>query len=314
VGLTWPGWMTIPSANRSDAEADASARESVGALDLVRLRPLMTLTSGIPEIGIGLLDGPVAIDHPDLAGTAMRTVRRDTGACQQPRAGACVHGTFVAGILAARRGSPAPAICPDCTLLVRPIFRETGEFPVPAATPDDVGIAITECVAAGARIVNLSAATGRPDMEANRKLRHALDYAVRHGALVVAAAGNEGMMGSWEVTRHPGVIPVVSYDLAGRPSDQSNFGRSAGRWGLGAPGHEIVSLASEGLPVSRTGTSFATAFVSGAIALLWSIFPAADPGRVRHALSQGLRRTSVIPPLMNAEAAYEHLRNGSPCR
>lgn len=303
--------MTIPGAERGAAWPEASARESVLPLDLVRLRSLMALTSGNPEIGIGLLDGPVAIDHPDLAGAAIRPVGRDTGACRQLGAGACVHGTFVAGILIARRGSRAPAICPDCTLLVRPIFRETGgECSIPAATPDDVGIAITECVAAGARIVNLSAATGRPDMEANRKLRHALDYAVRHGALVVAAAGNEGMMGGWEVTRHPGVIAVVSYDLAGRPSDQSNFGRSAGRWGLGAPGHEIVSLASEGLPVSRAGTSFAAAFVSGAIALLWSIFPGADPGRVRRALSQGLRRTSVIPPLMNAEAAYEHLSNG----
>jgi subtilisin family serine protease len=127
----------------------------------------------------------------------------------------------------------------------------------------------------------------------------------------VAAAGNEGMLGSWEVTRHPGVIPVVSYDLAGRPSDQSNFGRSAGRWGLGAPGHDIVSLASEGLPVSRTGTSFAAAFVTGAIALLWSIFPGVDPGRLRRALSHGRRRTSVIPPLMDVEAAYKHLSNGS---
>ncbi len=37
-------------------------------LDLVNLTQLMELTSGRPEIVIGLVDGPVVIGHPDLAG------------------------------------------------------------------------------------------------------------------------------------------------------------------------------------------------------------------------------------------------------
>ena len=37
------------------------------ALDLVKLRPLMARTSGRPDVAIGLLDGPVAVRHPDLA-------------------------------------------------------------------------------------------------------------------------------------------------------------------------------------------------------------------------------------------------------
>ena len=35
-------------------------------LDLVKLSQLMQLTSGKPEVVIGLIDGPVAVDHPDL--------------------------------------------------------------------------------------------------------------------------------------------------------------------------------------------------------------------------------------------------------
>ena len=58
---------------------------------------------------------------------------------QQPRitASRLAHGTYVAGILAARRGSGAPAICPGCTLLVRPIFLETASdnAEMPSATP-----------------------------------------------------------------------------------------------------------------------------------------------------------------------------------
>jgi subtilisin family serine protease len=278
------------------------------ALDLVRLAPLMERSSGSSAIGIGLIDGPVAVDHPDLAGAHISGVGKDGSACSRSASEACVHGTHVAGVLGARRGSPAPSICPGCTLLVRPIFHETNvNGTPPLAMPDDVGEAIVECLDAGARIVNLSAATGEPTIRAEVRLRQALDHAVRRGALVVAAAGNQGALGSSDITRHPGVIPVVGYDLAGRPMNQSNFGRSTGKWGLGAPGEGIVSLATQGLPVPRSGTSFAAPFVSGALALLWSMFPAADASRLRRALSGERRRATVIPPLMNAQAALEDL-------
>lgn len=41
-------------------------------LGLVNLPALMARTSGAPEIAIGLIDGPVTLDHPDLAGAAIR--------------------------------------------------------------------------------------------------------------------------------------------------------------------------------------------------------------------------------------------------
>ena len=101
-------------------------RHYVDFLNLVNLAPLMELSSGSGEIAIGLMDGPVAANHPDLAAESVRE------AAGEPRAGcahsgnaACTHGSFTAGILSAKRGSPAPAICPGCTLLVRPIFKET---------------------------------------------------------------------------------------------------------------------------------------------------------------------------------------------
>src|SRR5215216_2563342 len=95
-------------------------------LDLVKLTELMELTSGRPEIVVGLIDGPVAIDHPELVRQKIReTPGQSSGACSQASSSACMHGTFVAGILSAKRDSVAPAICPDCSLLVRPIFKET---------------------------------------------------------------------------------------------------------------------------------------------------------------------------------------------
>jgi subtilisin family serine protease len=280
-------------------------------LELIRLQGLMGLTSGSADMRIGLIDGPVAIYHPDLGGARIVALAGG-GVCAKDDSGACSHGTFVAGILAARRGSAAPAICPGCTLLVRPVFRELDDDgSIPAATPDEVGRAIVDCVEGGARIVNLSAAAGAPTTRVETSLSQALNHAAQRGALVVAAAGNQATLGSSAITRHAGVIPVVGYDAARRPMHDTNLGGSAGRRGVGAPGEAIVSLSGAGL-ATRAGTSFATAFVSGTIALLWSLFPDADASRVKSALLGGPRRTSVTPPLLDAEAARAAL--ASPAR
>ena len=196
-------------------------------LDLVKLPSLMAVTSGRPEIRIGLVDGPVAVDHPDLARENVRSISAARGASHAKANGAAYqHGTFVAGILAAKRTSPAPGICPQCTLLVRSIFPETTQHNghIPTATPENLARAILECIEAGARIVNLSVALAQTSPEGERQIQEALDHAARRGVLVVAAAGNAGSIGSSPITRHPGAIPVVAYDSAARPMGSSNLG------------------------------------------------------------------------------------------
>lgn len=280
-------------------------------LELVRLPSLMALTSGMDEVVVGLLDGPVAMGHPAFANGRIRELSGDAGGgCVQSDSAACQHGTFVAGILVAGRDGAAPAICPDCTLLVRPIFTETtsdGQR-LPSATPRQVAAAIGECVDAGAWVLNLSAGMAQPSTRDERELRDALDYAARHGAIVVAAAGNQSTLGSSAITRHPWVVPVVGVSLDGRPTMQSNLGSSMGRRGLGAPGENVTSLGSRGGLLTRAGTSVAAAFVTGAIALLWSRFPDATAGDVRSAVTGGhRRRTSVIPPVLDGWEAYRLL-------
>lgn len=282
-------------------------------LDLVNLSALMQRTAGIPEIGIGLIDGPVAIDHPDLVGGNSRPASGALGsACTIANSFACHHGTFVAGILSAKRGSVAPAICPNCTLLVRPIFAETKATngDMPSATPDELAASILDCIGAGARVLNVSAALSRPSFNSERALEEALNQAASRGVIVVAAAGNQGTLGSTAITRHPWVIPVVGYDLQGRPMNLSNLGNSIGRRGLGAPGDQITSTGANGAPVTLGGTSAAAPFVTGALALLWSEFPTATAAAIKFAVTQAStpRRTTVIPPLLNAWSAYQALR------
>ncbi|GAA3180718.1 hypothetical protein GCM10010451_32370 [Streptomyces virens] len=278
-------------------------------LDLVGLSPLMKLTSGESEVTIGLLDGPVAVDHPELNAESIR-LSGDTPRLPK-RSTACRHGTFVAGILVARRGGMAPAICPGCTVLSRPVFTETApdEERSPSVSVQRLATAVRECVDAGARVLNVSVGMAQPSTRQERELHAALDHAAAHGALVVVAAGNQGTLGSSALTRHPWVIPVVGYDTDGRPSAHSNLGSSMGRLGLGAPGENVVSLSAHGGVRTQHGTSVATAFVTGAIGLLWSRFPQADVAEVKNALTgcHGRRRTSVVPPLLDAWKAHRML-------
>ena len=282
-------------------------------LRAVKLTALMERISGRPEVKIGLIDGPVVTRHPDLEGAHLREIPADNrGTCTQADSVACLHGTFVAGILCAKRGSSAPAICPDCTVLIRPIFSEpTSERQkIPSATPEALATAIVECVDAGARVINLSLALAQPSVNGEHALEQALNHAAKRGAIVVAAAGNQGTLGSSAITRHPWVIPVAACDLRGRPINASNLGNSTGRRGLSAPGDGITSLGSEGQPLTFGGTSVAAPFVTGAIALLWSDFPSATAAQMKFAISSSsaLRRASVVPPLLDAAAAYETLR------
>ena len=279
-------------------------------LDLVNLSELMKRTAGRPEIIVAMVDGPIAASHADLAQSSIREVSGDLRArCALSSSAACVHGTFVAGILSARRGSAAPAICPGCTLLLNPVFSETatGRGDQPSATPDDLAAAILACLEAGAQVVNLSLAVTRSSPKGERALRLALDDAARRGVLIVAAAGNQGAVGGTVITSHPWVLAVTACDASGRPVNASNLGRSIGRNGLRAPGDQVTSLGADGASLTLGGTSVAAPFVTGAVALVWSQLPAATGAQIRlafhHPHVRG--RVSVTPPLLDAWAAYQ---------
>jgi subtilisin family serine protease len=103
------------------------------------------------------------------------------------------------------------------------------------------------------------------------------------------------------------VIPVAACDAQGRLLGSSNLGASLGRRGLAAPGADIESLAASGGTASFSGTSAATPFVAGALALLWSVFPTATAAGLRTAILGDSPRRSVVPPLLDASAAFRAL-------
>jgi subtilisin family serine protease len=226
----------------------------------------------------------------------------------QPSSTACTHGTFVASILAARRGSQAPAICPACTLLVRAVFSEEAKSVsgMPSAMPAELAEAILDAVGAGARIINLSLNVLSSSTRDQHQLEAAISYAAARGVIVVAAAGNQGEVGGSPLTCHSWPIPVAGADSKGQPTPTSNLGRSIGQRGLRAPSENIASLGPSCQIETFSGTSAAAPFVTGTIALLWSEFPTASASAIKLAVAGANRnaRRSVVPPLLDAWAAY----------
>lgn len=277
------------------------------ALSLVSLPPLMERTLGAASLRVGLVDGPVLSDHPSLKAARLHALRPVKCPPDSARSFAALHATATAAILVGSREDGAPGVCPGVTLLSRAIF--TPGSPRAAATPSELAHAIVETARAGAHVLNLSLSVEPGPRAGLLAVEQALDYAASRGVIVVAASGNGRSVGSTVITRHPAVIPVVACDPQGRPARDADLGPSVGRRGVGASGDGLVDLGSDGTPWRFGGSSAATAVVTGAIALLRSVFPDATSEAVRHAVlrSAGPRR-SVVPPLLNAWRAHETVR------
>lgn len=282
-------------------------------LQTINIKSLMESTSGSPEIVIGIIDGPVDSSHPDLKNARLKAISSTSPVrCIDLHSRACMHGTFVAGIICGRRGSHALAISPNCSVLVRPIFSEETFWGknYPRVPPEQLAFAIVETVDAGARIINLSMGLSATHLLNNRELKDSFDYAFQKGALLIAASGNQGKIGHIPLFNHPWVIPVVACDSYGHFEKSSNIGPSVGRRGIMAPGVGVISVCSYGRYLKMSGTSVAAPFVTGTAALLWSLFPEATALELRRAiLLAGTPRKGLIPPLLNAEASLSVLNS-----
>jgi len=121
---------------------------------------------------------------------------------------------------------------------------------MPSATPLELASAIVETINGGARILNLNASLVQPSAKGEGELESSLNYAARHAVIVVAAAGNQAVVGNSVITRHPWVIPVAACDRQTGPLDKTNLGSSISRRGLLAPGESVTSLGPDGEPIS----------------------------------------------------------------
>jgi cyanobactin maturation PatA/PatG family protease len=259
------------------------------------LAALHALTSGDPRICIAVLDGPVDRGHACLAGADLDVADPgDAGLDAAPGGPACLHGTHVASLLFGRPGSAVPGVASGCRGLLVPIFRDAPEGGLHPCPQAELARALMQALRGGAQVINVSGGQPAAGTALEPALAQALAQCARHNVLVVAAAGNEGCDCVHLPAAVPGVLAVGAAGRDGRPLPASNWGGIYRMQGLLAPGEQLPGARCGGGTTRMSGTSVATALVSGIAALLLSLQlqlgQAPDPRAVRAALLRGARR------------------------
>jgi Subtilase family len=297
-----PGGATAGALRRLTRQAGVAAvapdreRRDLGVPDpLLDRQPHLATIHWTPPAPTGrrplvaVLDTGVDARAPDLAGVVVtggaRSFVPGSPDALLDREG---HGTHVAGILGAVTdngigGAGVAAV----RLLPIKIADRTG-----TATTSSLVRGLHYAVSRGARVINVSfGGSGYSPLE-----QEAIDEAVRAGALVVAAAGNTGGDGS--ARQYPGAYRHVLAVGAVGPDEQPLPGSTRGpQVAISAPGADILSTApGDGAEryLPRTGTSMATAMVSGAAARLLAGRPWLRADQVRTILTETAR--DVAPP------------------
>jgi subtilisin family serine protease len=218
---------------------------------------------------IAVVDSGVDLDHPDLAGRLV-TGTDVVGAGDSDPSDENGHGTMVAGIAGAVTNNGVGIAGASWGASIMPVraLDATGQ-----GTDVDVAEGMAWAVDHGADVINLS--LGAPGTTA--VLDAAVDDAVTHGVVVVAAAGNEGVNFPFFPAADPDVIAVGATDDEGSFAYFSNYGP----WvDIVAPGTNVRGTDNGGGYDEGPGTSFASPLVAAAAALVRTQNPSWTPAQV----------------------------------
>lgn len=178
------------------------------------------------------------------------------------------HGTHVAGIIAAVTNnlSGVASLAPKCRILPVKVsadddFRGGGSAYILAGYPG-----IKYAVDMGAKIINCSWG-GSGGSQAEQDI---IDYATQHGALVVAAAGNDNANTFFSPADYRGVLAVAATDQNDVRAYFSNYGENVD---VCAPGVAIWSTLYPHTYASLSGTSMASPLAAALAALVRTRFP-----------------------------------------
>ena len=231
---------------------------------LTRASDLWQFTTGDPSIVIAVVDtGLSATPQPDLTHVlpGWNIVSGDTAT-----ADTFGHGTWVSTVIGAQgnNGVGIAGYCWSCSIM--PVRVATGRQ---GAVSGNIAAGIRWAVDHGARIINVSLASNEFDINEYG----AVEYALDHGVLIVAAAGNGGntnlLYPAADGTTLGNVLSVAGSDQNDQLYSWASRGPSVA---LSAPGCAEFLDPWIGA-ASACGSSFAPPAVTGIAGLLLSLKP-----------------------------------------
>ncbi|MFD9191944.1 type VII secretion-associated serine protease mycosin [Streptomyces phaeochromogenes] len=291
VGLMAAAIALLPA---TAAHADG-IRAKQWALEAMHTQEAWQTTKG-KGITVAVLDTGVDDEHPDLEGnvlTGKDMVGFGAGRGDRPWAR---HGTAMAGIIAGHGHGAGDAdgvmgIAPEAKILPVRVILEDGDSARGKAR-NTRGNALAEGIRWAADhdadVINLSLGDDSKSAHPEASEDAAVQYALKKGAVVVASAGNGGEKGDHisYPAAYPGVIAATAVDRYGT---RASF--STRRWyaTVSAPGVDVVIADPDRKYYEGWGTSAASAFVSGAVALIKAAHPGLSPAQIKQLLEDTAR-------------------------
>ncbi|OGQ13521.1 MAG: hypothetical protein A3B70_04615 [Deltaproteobacteria bacterium RIFCSPHIGHO2_02_FULL_40_11] len=248
------------------------------------------LSQGDKRIIVAVIDTGIDLTHPDLKNNLWQNTKEIPGNGIDDDGNGYIddihgwnfvantnrpeddhgHGTHVAGIIGAVKGNGIgiSGICPNVSLMILKYYAQS------APGSDNLKNTIQAfkyAVQNGAHIINYSGGGA----EFSSAEHAVIEEARKKGILVIAAAGNERQNAdthayypaSYDLEN---IISVAAITQDQNLVDSSNYGPE--RIDVAAPGHQVYSTLPGGKYGTMTGTSQATAVVTGVAALALSKF------------------------------------------
>lgn len=250
------------------------------------------------DVVVAVIDTGIDPSHQDLAGKIIAWQDWINGrATPYDDHG---HGTHVAGIAAGRgMGNPAyTGVAPGASLIGLKVLNSAGSGSV-----SDVQAALEWCIANreryNIRVISMSLGTSGP-ADGTDGVSQAVNRAVAAGMAVVAAAGNGGPARA--TIGSPGAATgAITVAAMADPGEKGFYLAPFSSRGPTRDGRSKPDIAAPGVNVmapragtgngyvAYSGTSMATPFVAGTVALLLAADPTLTPAGVRDILTRTAR-------------------------
>jgi subtilisin family serine protease len=237
---------------------------------------------------IAVVDSGVDSSHPDLVGRVQTASGANclSGVCvADPAADDYGHGTHVAGIAAAWANNLAggAGVAYGAPVIPVKVLDSTGN-----GSAAGLANGIIWAADSGAPVINVSLGS----TAYSRTVCDAVTYATSHGALVIAAAGNNGSSVPYYPAACPGAVGVGATDSSDAVASFSDTGSP--NVALTAPGVDILSTYPGGGYQTASGTSMAAPFVSGVAELVLAQTPSRTAAEVKRILAASAVKAGTV--------------------